>query len=82
MDEDFTNTFRSYFNIALNSLDLYRDGELVTSIPGEKVIDMQFSADNPEFYTHSNLDTINLDPSQYTVEEANHDIAGCRGLLS
>ena len=81
MDEDFTNTFRSYFNIALNSLDLYRDGELVTSIPGEKVIDMQFSADDPEFYTHSNLDTIHLDPSQYTVEEANDDNTGCRGLL-
>lgn len=81
MDEDFIKTFRSYFNIALNSLDLYRDGELVTSIPGEKVIDMTFSADDPEFYTRSNLDVIHLDSSQYTVEEANDDSARCRGLL-
>ena len=75
-------TFRSYFDIALNSLNIYRDGELVTSIPAEKVIDMHFSADDPKFYTNQNIDTINLDPSQYTVEEANDDNARCRGLLS
>ena len=67
-------TFRSYFDIALNSLNIYRDGELV--------IDMHFSADDPKFYTNQNIDTINLDPSQYTVEEANDDNARCRGLLS
>ena len=74
-------TFRSYFDIALNSLNIYRDGDLVTSIPAEKVIDTQFSTDDPKFYTNQNIDTINLDPSQYTVEEANDDNTRYRGLL-